>query len=147
MEQVPSYYVALRATDALAEQADKFITCFDDNPMKGQGVEYVELIAHLTEHVCRFFLTEPAALAELGSMHSNIISMCATTSSKVSGMLTSKLFKKKPNRELEHVANYWRSLYRQTSSGEVYIVYPAELAFAQKFNGIVEAARMARQRG
>ena len=132
------HYIAMNAPDTLAKQIEKFISCLDNRPKAGQGPELVSLVNLLSAELVSYFLTEPAALAQLTPVQMKVINFCASTSAKVCSMVSNKLYKKRDNKELGPIVSYMKSLYTQIEGDGSYIAFPVPPEFADKFKTLID---------
>ncbi|MBV1883953.1 MAG: hypothetical protein KUG82_20100 [Pseudomonadales bacterium] len=133
------HYVAMNAPEKLARQAEKFISTFEGNPKGAQGPELVTLINLLSAELVSYFLTEPAALAQLTPVQMKVIDFCASTSAKVCSMVSNKLYKKRDNKELARIASYIKQLYTQIDGDGSYIAFPVGKEFVAMFQPLIDA--------
>lgn len=132
-------YVGFPASDSLKSHINNFLEAVEAND-KRAGELFVSLIGALTNEVVDSLLLQTIEIAQINSMGQKIFHMCASTSNKVSGALSSKIYKKAPINELRDVATIWQNYLRNTkqdNSGDWYILTPIDESFAQEIDGIL----------
>jgi len=108
------------------------------------GPLYVSFLAELTEHINNVLLLEMIEIAELNKLGQKVIGVCASSSNKISGMLSAKIYKKRTVKELAPIAEMWKNLLKNTSgdvsgcdnSGRWYLLTPISDDFAQSLESI-----------
>lgn len=132
-------YIGFKTTEELRGKLNRFLEAVKAND-KAAGPLYVEFIGELTEHVIDTLLLRMVEIAEINKVGQKVIGFCASSSTKVSGMLTSKIYKKMPVKELLPVANLWNEFLKNSqadSHGEWYLLTPISNDFGQDLDAIL----------
>lgn len=132
-------YIGFPASQALQSELNNFFEAAEAGD-KTTGDHFVKFVDVLTNEVIDYLLLQTIEIAQLNSMSQKVIHMCASTSNKVSGALTSKIYRKAPGKELNAVADLWQGFLRNTEkddSGEWYILTEIEQKFAAEIDGIL----------
>ena len=132
-------YIGFKTTEALRGKLNRFLEAVKAND-KTAGPLYVEFIGELTEHVIDTLLLKMVEIAEINKVGQKVIGFCASSSTKVSGMLTSKIYKKMPVKELLPVANLWNDFLKNSQAdnhGEWYLLTPISNDFGQDLDAIL----------
>ncbi len=135
------YYIAMPASVELEQQVEKFIYGIETGSPLSQGPELVVIFEWLARDVTRFFLIEPAALAELSPMQMKMLNVSSATINKVAVKLANKLFKRRDNQELHAVAHYWQSICSRLDENRAYVFYPMEPEFDRRIHSALVAVR------
>ncbi|MBV1919307.1 MAG: hypothetical protein KUG73_01390 [Pseudomonadales bacterium] len=133
-----THHIGFKATDKLLHKLNKFLVAIeaDDNEA---GVLYVHYIEELTVHINNKLLLEMVEIAEISKVGRRIVNICVSSSNKVSGMLTAKIYKNKSVKELIPVAELWSNLLKNVQSdnnGDWYIIAPIENDFGDSLASI-----------
>ncbi|OUR90482.1 hypothetical protein A9Q81_18465 [Gammaproteobacteria bacterium 42_54_T18] len=132
-------YIGFKTTEALRGKLNRFLEAVEAND-KTAGSLYIEFIGELTEHVIDTLLLKMVEIAEINKVGQKVIRFCASSSTKVSGMLTSKIYKKMPVKELLPVANLWTKFLKNSQTdnhGEWYLLTPISNEFGQDLDAIL----------
>ncbi|MDX1693566.1 MAG: hypothetical protein R3208_07360 [Ketobacteraceae bacterium] len=132
-------YIGFPASDPLKSHLNNFLEASEAGD-KRTGELFVSFVDVLTREVIDALLLQTIEIARLNSMSQRVIHMCASTSNKVSGALTSKIYRKAPIRELQLVANLWQGFLRNTEkdgSGQWYILTEISDEFAAEIDAIL----------
>lgn len=135
-----AHYVGFRTTSPLLHKLQLFLAAIDKKDQSA-GQLYVDYVGELTAHINQAFLLEMVEIAEIGIVGSKVVNVCVSSSAKVSGMLTAKIYKKKSVNELTPLAKLWRDLLKNTkpdNSGAWYLVTPISNEFGQSLTSIFE---------
>lgn len=133
-------YIGFQTTEALRGKLNGFLEAVSAND-KNAGSHYVDFIAELTEHIIDSLLLKMIEIAEINKVGQKVIGFCASSSTKVSGMLTSKIYKKMPIKELKPVADLWAGLLKNTQAdnhGDWYIITPIAHDFGTALDTILD---------
>lgn len=133
-------YIGFPTSDSLRGHINNFLEAVEAGDKKA-GDLFVSFVAVLTEEVIDALLLQTIEIAQLNSVSVKVINVCAATSNKVSGALTSKIYKKAPLKELQGVADVWQSFLKNTKtdgSGDWYILTPITKEFAAEIDSILE---------
>jgi len=133
-------YIGFKTTEALRGKLNNFLESVEAND-KSAGPLYVEFIGELTEHIIDTLLIKMIEIAEINAVGQKVIGFCASSSNKVSGMLTSKIYKKMPVKELGPVADLWNEFLKNTQPdghGDWYIITPISNDFGVALDAILE---------
>ena len=132
-------YIGFKTTDALRSKLNNFLEAIAANDKKA-GPLYVEFMGELTNHVIDTLLLKMIEIAEINSVGQKIIGFCASSSTKVSSMLTSKIYKKMSVKELTPVANLWSGFLKNSQAdnhGDWYIIAPISHEFGDALDTIL----------
>lgn len=132
-------YIGFPTTNTLRNCLNNFLEAAEAGDNR-TGELFVSFVDVLTREVVDNLLLQTIEIAQLNSMSQKIIHMCAGTSNKVSGALTSKIYRKAPIRELQSVAELWQGFLRNTQqdgNGEWYILTQVTEQFAGEIDGIL----------
>jgi hypothetical protein len=132
-------YIGFKTTEALRGKLNRFLEAVKAND-KAAGSLYIEYIGELTDHVIDSLLLKMIEIAEINKVGQKVIGFCASSSSKVSGMLTSKIYKKMSVKELIPVADLWNEFLKNSQSdnhGEWYLVTPITKEFGNDLDTIL----------
>lgn len=103
-----THHLGFKIEDTLVAKLNKFVSSVESN-QKSAGQDYVEFVEGLTSHITNSLLVEIVEIAEVNKVGQKVVNICVSSSNKVSGMLTSKIYKKRPVQELVPVAELWKS--------------------------------------
>lgn len=132
-----THHLGFKATDSIVGKLNRFITAVEAND-KSAGNHYVEFVEDLTGLITNNLLVEMVEIADVSKVGQKVVNICVSSSNKVSGMLTAKIYKKRPVKELVPVADLWKSRLvnsEQDHSGDWYLVAP----IADEFGSALEA--------
>jgi len=132
-------YIGFKTTEALRGKLNRFLEAVEAND-KTAGPLYVDFIGELTSHVIDTLLLKMVEIAEINKVGQKVIGFCASSSTKVSGMLTSKIYKKMPVKELLPVAELWNKFLKNSQSdnhGEWYLITPISDEFGRSLDAIL----------
>lgn len=132
-------YIGFKTTEALRGKLNRFLEAVEANDKKA-GPLYIEFIGELTDHVIDTLLLKMVEIAEINKVGQKVVSFCASSSTKVSGMLTSKIYKKMPVKELLPVADLWNKFLKNSQSdnhGEWYLITPISDEFGNALDAIL----------
>ncbi len=132
-------YIGFKTTEALRGKLNRFLEAVEAND-KAAGSLYIEYIGELTDHVIDSLLLKMIEIAEINKVGQKVIGFCASSSSKVSGMLTSKIYKKMPVKELLPVADLWNTFLKNSQSdnhGDWYLITPISKEFGNDLDAIL----------
>lgn len=133
-------HIGFKTSPPLLSKLNNFLSAVAANDKKA-GPLYVEYIAELTDHIIETLLLKMIEIAEVNSVGQKVISFCASSSTKVSGMLTSKIYKKMSPAELKPVADLWSTFLKNTqddNQGDWYILTPISTEFGNALDAIME---------
>lgn len=132
-------YIGFPTSDPLKSHLNNFLEAAEAGD-KRTGELFVSFVDVLTREVIDALLLQTIEIAQLNNMSQKVIHMCASTSNKVSGALTSKIYRKAPIRELQSVAELWQGFLYNTEnddSGEWYILTEVSDSFAGEIDAIL----------
>lgn len=132
-------YIGFPTTDALRGKLNNFLEAVEAND-KQSGPLYIEFIGELTDFVIDTLLLKMVEIAEINAVGQKVIGFCASSSTKVSGMLTSKIYKKMTAKELIPVAKLWNGFLKNTQAdnhGDWYILTPISEQFGDALDAIL----------
>ncbi|MCG8672006.1 MAG: hypothetical protein MI867_21560 [Pseudomonadales bacterium] len=132
-------YIGFPTSDNLKSHINNFLEAAEAGDRK-TGERFVALIDVLTQEVIDALLLQTIEIAQLNSVSIKIINVCASTANKVSGALTSKIYRKAPIKELQGVANVWEAFLKNTekdNSGDWYILTQIDENFAAEIDAIL----------
>ena len=133
-------YIGFPASAPLKSHLNNFLEAAEAGD-KRTGELFVSFVDVLTREVIDALLLQTIEIAQLNSMSQKVINMCASTSNKVSGALTSKIYRKAPIKELQSVADLWLGFLRNTQQdgqGDWYILTEIGADFAAEIDAILE---------
>lgn len=132
-------YIGFKTTEALRGKLNRFLEAVEAND-KTAGPLYVEFIGELTDHVIDTLLLKMVEIAEINKVGQKVVGFCASSSTKVSGMLTAKIYKKMPVKELLPVADLWNKFLKNSQSdnhGDWYLITPISTEFGNSLDAIL----------
>ena len=132
-------HIGFLTTDALRGKLNNFLEAVEAND-KLSGPLYVEFIGELTDHIIDTLLLKMIEIAEVNNVGQKVIGFCASSSTKVSGMLTSKIYKNMSAKELIPVAKLWNGFLKNTQPdghGDWYILTPISQEFGDALDAIL----------
>lgn len=133
-----AHYVGFKADDALVKSLQQFIQSVEQKH-KSAGQAYVDFMEALTRHITNTLLIEMVEIAEISKVGQKVVNVCVSSSNKVSGMLTAKIYKKRSVQELEPVAALWKTRLQQVATergAEWYLVAPIDEEFGAALDAI-----------
>lgn len=132
-------YIGFPTTAVLKSKLNSFLEAAEASD-KMAGPIYVEVIAELTHLVVDTLLLQTVEIAKINPTGQKVMQFCASTSAKVSNMLTSKIYKKADPKEMKRVAEIWQAFLKnieKEGSNEWYILTPIDQTFSAQLDAIL----------
>ena len=130
-----THYLGFKVDETLVAKMNTFIHAVEAGE-RSAGESYVAFVEDLTRQITGSLLVEMVEIADIGKMGQKVVNVCVSSSNKVSGMLTAKIYKKRPVKELGPVAELWKSRLHQREGGQWYLVAPIDDEFGAALDAI-----------
>ena len=133
-------YIGFEATDALRDNITEFLEQANSGH-KQAGAKFVTIMGEVTDSLIQSLLIDTAEIVQVSPAGRKVINLCASTGTKVSGMLSKKLYRNASPRELKSIADIWENLLinsEKDNTGTWYVCFPIEAEFAGRLDRIVE---------
>lgn len=134
-----AHFVGFKIEESLANKLTHFVESVAQQ-QKSAGQAYVDFVEDLTKHITSSLLIEMVEVAEISKVGQKVVNVCVSSSNKVSGMLTAKIYKKRSVKELQPVAELWKSRLQKASEengGGHYLIAPIDGDFGAALEAII----------
>ncbi|MCG8669562.1 MAG: hypothetical protein MI867_09130 [Pseudomonadales bacterium] len=132
------HFLGFKVEGEIVNRLQTFIDAVESQNKKA-GNHYVSFVESLTDHITTSLLVDVIEIAEISKVGQKVVGVCVSSSNKVSGMLSSKIYAKKSVKELGPVADLWKSRLKNSAddhSGDWYLIAPIDKSFGDALGAI-----------
>ncbi len=132
-------HVGFPLSDSMQQKSNRFLEAAAAKD-KRAGALFLDVIEQLTTEIIDTLLVQTVSIARISPMGQKVMSVCASTGSKASSLLSAKIYKGAEMAELQQVAAFWQGLIKNSAtdnSGVWYLAAPIDSNLSSALDSIL----------